>query len=324
MYFRYPTGVDGGHNAMGAQTLGTVFYFAEGFTANGFDEYLTLMNSSASQTANVQVTYFFNSGAAPKTVSHPVSPSSRLTVHVNDAPEAGPNQQVSMRVTSDIPILAERPMYFNFSGQTGGHVVVGASAPLTNLNLAEGHVGQSFNEYLTILNPNVAAANLTITYFLGSGPPVQQLLQVAGNSRATVHVNDVLPDGSDSSVHIGSDQPIVVERPMYFTFNGWTGGHDAMAVPDSALSTTLNFAEGYVAANFAEYYTILNKQSSAATVTFTFYLAVGSPVTKTITVPGNSRWTEKINNDLPAGTYNSVQIASSVAILAERPEYFSY
>jgi hypothetical protein len=201
---------------------------------------------------------------------------------------------------------------------------VGASAPLTDLNLAEGHVGQSFNEYLTILNPNASAANLTITYFLGSGSPVQQLLQVAGNSRATVHVNQVLPDGSDSSVHISSDQPIVVERPMYFTFNGWTGGHDAMAVPDSALATTLNFAEGYVAANFAEYYTILNKQSSAATVTFTFYLAAGSPVTKTITVPANSRWTEKINNDLPAGTYNSVQIASSLAILAERPEYFSY
>jgi len=324
MYFRYPTGVDGGHNAMGAQSLGTVFYFAEGYTAGGFDEYLTLMNSSASQTANVQVTYFFNSGAAPKTVSHPVNPSSRLTVHVNDAPEAGPNQQVSMRVTSDIPILAERPMYFNFFGQTGGHVVVGASAPLTNLNLAEGHVGQSFNEYLTILNPNATAANLTITYFLGSGGPVQQLLQVAGNSRATVHVNDVLPDGSDSSVHISSDQPIVVERPMYFTYNGWTGGHDAMAVPDSALSTTLNFAEGYVAANFAEYYTILNKSASAATVTFTFYLPAGAPVAKTITVPANSRWTEKINNDLPAGTYNSVQITSSVPVLAERPEYFSY
>ncbi|OLE21263.1 MAG: hypothetical protein AUG49_22510 [Catenulispora sp. 13_1_20CM_3_70_7] len=323
MYFRYPTGVDGGHNAVGAQSLGTVFYFAEGYTGPGFDEYLTLMNSSASQTANVQVTYFFNSGA-PKTVSHPVNPSSRLTVHVNDAAEAGPNHDVSMKVISDIPILAERPMYFNYAGQTGGHVVVGASAPITSLNLAEGHVGQSFNEYLTILNPNASAANLTITYFLGAGSPVQQLLTVNGNSRATVYVNSVLPAGTDSSVHIDSTQPIVVERPMYFTYNGWTGGHDAMAVPDSALSITLNFAEGYVAANFAQYYTILNKSASAATVTFTFYLPAGAPVTKTITVAANSRWTELVNNDLPAGTYNAAQISSSLAVLAERPEYFSY
>jgi hypothetical protein len=323
MYFTLG-GRSGGHDAMAAQSLGATFYFAEGYTGNGFDEYLTLMNSSASQTASVQVTYYFNGGAAPKSVAHPVSPTSRLTVHVNDSNEAGPNQQVSMKVTSDIPILAERPMYFNYFGQTGGHVVMGTTTPLTNLNLAEGHVGQSFNEYLTILNPNAAAASMTITYYRGSGPPVQQLVAVAANSRATVHVNDVLPSGTDSSVHIRSDQPVVVERPMYFTYNGWTGGHDAMAVPDTALGTSLSFAEGYAAANFAEYYTILNEQPADAIVTFTFYLASGTPVIKTITVPANSRWTEQINTDLPAGTSNSVQITSSQPILAERLEYFAY
>ncbi len=324
MYFLYPSGVNGGHDVMGAQSLGTTFYFAEGYTGAGFDEYLTVMNTNASQTANVQVTYYFNGGAAPKTVNHPVNPSSRLTVHVNDATEAGANQEVSMKVTSNLPILAERPMYFNYFGETGGDVIVGAATPLTNLNLAEGHVGQGFDEYLTILNPNAAAAHLTITYFLGSGNPVAQPLTVAANSRATVHVNTVLPSGTDSSVHITSDQPILVERPMYFTYNGWTGGHDAMAVPDSALSTTLYFAEGFAAGNNAEYYTILNKQSVAATVTFTFYFNSGSPTTKTITVPANSRWTEHINTDLPAGTPNAVQLTSSQPILAERPEYFSY
>jgi hypothetical protein len=320
----FPGGRDGGHDVMGAQSLGTTFYFAEGFTGGGFDEYLTLMNTSPSQTANVQVTYFFNGGAAPKTVSHPVSPSSRFTVHVNDSSEAGSGQDVSMKVTSDIPILAERPMYFNYSGLTGGHVVVGTAAPITSLNLAEGHVGQGFNEYLTILNPNASAASLTITYFRGTGSPMQQLLTVNGSSRATVYVNSVLPSGTDSSVHIDSSQPIVVERPMYFTYNGWTGGHDAMAVPDSAVSTTLNFAEGYVAPNFAEYYTLVNKSASAATVTFTFYLPAGAPVTKTITVAANSRYTELVNNDLPSGTANAVQITSSVPLLAERPEYFSF
>src|SRR3989440_6738512 len=101
MYFMFPGGRDGGHDVMGAQSLGTNFYFAEGFTGGGFDEYLTLMNTDAAQTANVQVTYFFNGGAAPKTVSHPVSPSSPLTVHVNDASEAGARQQVLMLVCVD-------------------------------------------------------------------------------------------------------------------------------------------------------------------------------------------------------------------------------
>ena len=323
MYFLFPGGVDGGDDVMGAQSLGTTFYFAEGYTGPGFNEYLTLMNTNAS-TANVSVTYYFQGGAAPKTVSHPVNAQSRLTVTVNNAAEAGANQQVSMKVTSDIPILAERPIYFNWSGKTGGDVVVGAAAPQTSLNLAEGHVGNGFDEFLTILNPNVSLANLTITYYKGAGAPQIQVLQVAANSRSTVHVNDILPAGTDDSVHIASDQPIVVERPMYFTIGSWTGGHDAVAVPDSALSTTLNFAEGYVGSTFAEYYTILNSSASPATVTLTYYLKIGGPVTKTVIVAANSRFTETVAADLPAGSENSVKITSNVPLLAERPMYFAY
>lgn len=323
MYFLFPGGVDGGDDVMGAQSLGTTFYFAEGYTGPGFNEYLTLMNTNTS-AANVSVTYYFQGGAAPKTVSHPVNPQSRLTVTVNDAAEAGANQEVSMKVTSDLPILAERPIYFNWSGKTGGDVVVGASAPQTSLNLAEGHVGGGFDEFLTILNPNAAAANMTITYYRGAGAPVPQTLQVAGNSRYTVHVNDLLPAGTDDSVHIASDQPVVVERPMYFTIGSWTGGHDAVAVPDSALSTTLNFAEGYVGNTFAEYYTILNSSASTATVTITYFLKSGPPVSKIVSIPASSRFTETVAADLPAGSENSVQITSNVPLLAERPMYFSY
>lgn len=323
MYFLFPGGVDGGDNVMGAQSLGTTFYFAEGYTGPGFNEYLTLMNTSTTTTANVQVTYYFKA-AAPKTVSHPVSPSSRLTVTVNNAAEAGANQEVSMKVTSDIAILAERPIYFNWSGKTGGEVVVGATAPQSSLNLAEGHVGGGFDQFLTILNPNASQANLTITYYRGSGAPVLQSVSVAANSRYTIHVNDVLPAGTDNSVHITSSQPIVVERPMYFTIGSWTGGHDAVAVPDIALSTTLNFAEGYVGPTFAEYYTILNSSATAANVTLTYFLKTGGPVVKTITVAPNSRFTETVAADLPAGSENSVQITSNVPLLAERPMYFAY
>jgi len=125
-------------------------------------------------------------------------------------------------------------------------------------------------------------------------------------------------------VHIASDQPIVVERPMYFTIGSWTGGHDAVAVPDSALSTTLNFAEGYVGSTFAEYYTILNSSASPATVTLTYYLKIGGPVSKTVIVAANSRFTETVAADLPAGSENSVKITSNVPLLAERPMYFAY
>jgi hypothetical protein len=31
--------------------------------------------------------------------------------------------------------------------------------------------------------------------------------------------------GHDVSTRIVSDRPVIAERPMYFDYNGWTGGH---------------------------------------------------------------------------------------------------
>ncbi len=322
MYFSLG-GRDGGHDAVGAASPGTTFYFAEGYTGTGFSEFLTLMNPGATG-ATVNVTYYFASGQGPKTVTHPVMAHSRATVLVNDPAEAGAGQNVSMKISSDQPIVAERPMYFNYFGETGGSDVVGATTLLTDMNLAEGHVGQGFDEYLTFLNPNPQAATADVTYYRGSGAPATQQLLLPANSRTTVHVNYVLPSGTDSSVHVHSSLPILVERPMYFVYHGWSGGHDAIAVPDAAVTTTQYFAEGMVAPNFAEYYTIMNRNPQAANVTITYYDQNGTAHPKPIVIPAQSRWTEPVNSDLPAYTANSAVITSDVPILAERPMYFSY
>ena len=69
--------------------------------------------------------------------NYPVKKTSRYTVDVNT--EVGADQDVSCVVTSDQPIVAERPMYFNYHGKwTGGHDVVGAPAPATTFYFAEG------------------------------------------------------------------------------------------------------------------------------------------------------------------------------------------
>jgi hypothetical protein len=55
---------------------------------------------------------------------YPIDPERRYTVYVNDV--VGKDQSISMLVTSDAPIVAERPMYFNYNDAwTGGHCVVG-------------------------------------------------------------------------------------------------------------------------------------------------------------------------------------------------------
>jgi hypothetical protein len=68
MYFNYygaTTGwADGGHNAVGAVTAEYSWYFAEGTTRPGFDQYLTIQNpgnagpnNPSNLVAAVEVTY---------------------------------------------------------------------------------------------------------------------------------------------------------------------------------------------------------------------------------------------------------------------------
>lgn len=88
-----------------------------------FQEWLTLQNPG-SVDATVTITYFVQDGGAegPRTLSVPAG--TRKTVYVNE--NAGPDLQFSAQVVSDQPIVAERPMYFDYNGVwTGGHDVVG-------------------------------------------------------------------------------------------------------------------------------------------------------------------------------------------------------
>jgi hypothetical protein len=98
------------------------FYFAEGYTGDGFEEWLCIQNPGASP-ANVLITYYRSDGAPIDKPQPPIGANSRYTVLVNS--DAGNDLLLSTRILSDQPILVERPMYFNFQGHwTGGHDVV--------------------------------------------------------------------------------------------------------------------------------------------------------------------------------------------------------
>nr|WP_303646076.1 hypothetical protein [Candidatus Solincola tengchongensis] len=101
----------------------TTFYFAEGYTGKDtFEEYLCLMNPNEEQTT-AHITYMFSDGST-KEQDLPIGKTSRATVNVKAA--VGEDRDVSVKVTSSLPIVCERPMYFNYAGAwTGGHVVMG-------------------------------------------------------------------------------------------------------------------------------------------------------------------------------------------------------
>jgi DNA-binding beta-propeller fold protein YncE len=320
MYFRYGKIWPGGHVAMGKPSPNTTFYFAEGTTRQNFVTYLCLQNPN-SNAANVRVTYMFpDSSTQVQEVT--VGPHSRKTLNVNDVVGAG--KDVAIVVESDIAIMAERPMYFKFDGRiTGGHVVIGATEPDTHFYLAEGTTRYGFQEYLCLLNPGENPANVHLRYMFSDGGMVEQDVVVGATSRATIDVNQVVGKDKDVSVEILSDQPIVVERPMYFVYKGVIiGGHNVIATTD--LGTTFYFAEGTTRPGFEEWICICNPGDLEAQVNITYMFSDGSTLPQTVTVGAHSRCTVFVNAYVGEGKDVSLAIESSQPICVERPMYFKY
>jgi len=253
IYFNYGGAWSGGHDVVGATSGSTSYYFAEGTCRPGFDAYLCIQNPG-NIAAQVKITYMRGDGG---TVADQVTvpPRARSTVIPRSKLGSGnsPAYDFSTRVvcTNEQPIIAERPMYFNYNGMyTGGHDVVGATAPASIFYFAEGTCRPSFNPYICIQNPGTKDASVLITYMKGNGTTASQELVVRRNSRTTVVPSDILGIYDDAAhdfsaqVQCLNNQLIIAERPMYFNYQGmWTGGHDVVGV--TSASTSWYFAEGY-------------------------------------------------------------------------------
>ena len=84
-------------------------------------------------------------------------------------------------------------------------------------------------------------------------------------------------------------------------------------------------AEGATGSFFDTYILVGNPNASPATVTFTFLRDNGTVVTKTKTVPENSRLTLNVEAEDPqlADTAVSTTVTSDVAVISERAMYWS-
>jgi len=124
MYFNYRGVWADGDDTIGATSPASEWYFAEGYTGEGFEEWLTLQNPNDG-ASDVTVTYMFKGGGT-QVQGITIGANSRETIDVNGV--VGPGKDVSIKVTSSLPIVAERPMYFNYKGMwSGGHDAMGYS-----------------------------------------------------------------------------------------------------------------------------------------------------------------------------------------------------
>lgn len=332
MYYQYRD-IRGGDDVIGANSPSIDLFFAEGFTGtpeSPFDEWILILNPN-DRASTVTVDYLFPGGETVRR-EYEVSGRRRLSIGVDQ--ELGEGREVSARIRSELPVVAERSMYFIYNGVwPGGHSGMASTGARSDWYLAEGYTGwegSPFDEWILVANQNEGAASITVTYMFpdGSTEEVQHL--AAPESRLTISADAEVGQERMISAHIHCDLPVVVERAMYFDYRGaWAGGHNCLGA--AAPASEFNFAEGYTGnpgSQFETWLLIQNTSGDAKTALVEYILASGEIVDQVLELPPSSRTTVFANQVLNIEALEfSIRVTSkdgSPTLLAERAMYFDY
>jgi BarA-like signal transduction histidine kinase len=190
--------------------------------------------------ATVTLTYLLDTGQTV-TRTRTMAPNSRLTVPVADEDALLARANVSTRVTSDVPVIVERAMYWPapFATWAEAHNSFGVTETALRWGLAEGRVGgpHAFETYVLLANPNPTAAEVRLTFLRTDGTTVVKTYTVAPTSRFNVPVHVFVPELQDEAFGVVIEGlngvPVAVERAMYnndAAGTWWAAGTNATAV----------------------------------------------------------------------------------------------
>lgn len=298
----------GAHGEGGLGAASATWYFAEGATHSGFNLFYLLQNPNAS-AATVQVEYLLPPGQAPITRSYTVPPQSRVTVWVNQVNAALAATDVSARLSSNLPIVAERAMYRDDASGlfwSAGHGGAGAPSPATSWFFAEGATGSFFDLYMLLANPSSTPAQVSASYLRPTGAPVQRTYTVAPRSRLTIFVDGQDPLLADTAVSaqfvVTNGVPIVAERAMWWpgpTSASWVEAHSSLGSTSPAKRWTL--ADGRVggAQNAETYVLIANLSNASGQARVRVFLDDGTLFEKTYNLAPTSRRNVNVGVEFP-------------------------
>ncbi|MBU4490276.1 MAG: hypothetical protein KKE79_06530, partial [Actinobacteria bacterium] len=302
-----------GHDSIGVTAPHTTWYLAEGCTNYGFEEYVCIQNPQAGD-ATVNITYNTPSGPVERDPLE-VPASSRVTVKVNDDL---PPCDVSTRVESDRPVVAERAMYWD--SRRGGHSSIGVFSPSSQWFLAEGSTDWGFDTYILLQNPGDNDATVDMRILGKSGVVEVNDIPVPAGSRYTFDAR-VAVGSTDFSTWIESDEGIICERSMYWNNGTGKAGHNTVGVTGATFNCYL--AEGCTAYGFETYLLISNPNGEENDVQVTYMTSEGAVPHGGITMAPYTRETILVNEELPPGDV-SMHVAGELAIVAERAMYWRH
>ncbi len=226
------------HDSIGVNAPAKTWYLAEGSTgadARGSFETWILVQNPSDEKASVQLTYM-TPGGSLRGQTRTVQANTRETFNVSDA--VMDTWSVSTTVTSDVPVIAERAMYWNTPAvkRQAAHDSIGVTAAAPNWYLAEGCTGGdkrgNYETWILVQNPSQSTANVCLTYMLPRGPVAGPMTNLPPLSRQTFDVSLTAPSEFSVSTRVTSDTPVIAERSMYWDTPGnfHQAGHDSIGV----------------------------------------------------------------------------------------------
>ncbi|MGE3841844.1 MAG: hypothetical protein AB7I50_09680 [Vicinamibacterales bacterium] len=245
-----------GHESAGIRSPETQWFFAEGATGSFFDLFILIGNPNPTE-ANVTATFLFDDGTTCSTTAQ-VGANSRFnfwvdTIVIPGCPRSLADAAVSTRINSDIPVIAERAMWWpgpSAANWAEAHNAAGATETGIKWGLAGGEQGgaKATETYILIANTSNYAGTAVVTVYMEDGSTLQKTVQLAANSRTNVPVGAPVDAGGfgasvngkrfgaviESQPVVGESGPaqIVVERAMYSNGPGapfWAAGTDVLA-----------------------------------------------------------------------------------------------
>ena len=211
------------HDSIGVTEPGTTWYLAEGCTGadskqGGYETWVLVQNPGQAP-AKVQLDYMLPTG--PVTGQAATLPAgSRQTFEVS---AIVPNEyNVSTKVTSDNPVIAERAVYWTsplvFRDAATDSIGVGEAA--TTWYLAEGCTGQGpdggFETWVLLMNPGNKTATAKLTFMTGGGPVTGPTVNLLPGTRTSINAADSVAGNWSVSTMVTSDRPVIAERSMYW------------------------------------------------------------------------------------------------------------
>ena len=304
------------HDSIGVTEAAKTWYLAEGVTGRterdvAFETWVLVQNPN-DVPADVDLTYMTPDGPVPGPTTT-LAPNSRITFNVA---HTVPNEyEVSTKVMSDQPVVAERAVYAN--NRHRAHESIGATQPLTRWAFAEGTTGPSLDTYILVQNPNKKSTDVGLTFMTPDGVAMCYSETIGPESRATFRVKDYVDNWQVSTI-VDSDVPVVAERSTIYAWDTmWQHGSIGIGTP----AKTWYLAEGCTAGGFETWVLVLNPGDVEANVTLTYMTPSGAHPGPAATVPPYTRATFNVGDDLPGEWSVSTTVTSDKNVVVDRSLY---